>query len=98
LFGTHWSQMVRKTDSETSREAAKKVNTNNLEEMVYEVIKSFPDGCIQDDVISAIPNAHVQSISPRFAALVKKGYIVRTGEKRMGKLGSKQSVLKVKEE
>jgi hypothetical protein len=31
-------------------------------------------------------------------ALVKKGYIVRTGEKRMGKLGSKQSVLKVKEE
>ena len=98
LFGTHWSKLVRKNGSETSKEAAQNVDTGKLEKKVYEVIKTFPNGCIQDDVLNVLKDLPYSSVTARFAALKRKGLIEKTEEKRVGLSGSKQSVLKVKEE
>ena len=95
---TKWTELVRKDGSETSVEAAKTVDANKLEERVYEVIKTFPEGCIQDDVLKILNDLPYSSVTARFAALKRKGLIEKTEEKRVGLSGSKQSVLRVKKE
>lgn len=87
----------RKWDASTSHAAGEKVDTARLEGMVYEAIKKYPDGCIMDDVINALPNIREHSIQPRFAPLIRKGFVLDTGEKRMGKSGRFQRVMKTKE-
>ena len=98
LFGTHWFKLVKKNGSETSKEAAQNVDTTKLEKVVYNAILNFPDGCIQDDILDALPNLSYASVTPRFSALIRKGLVERTGEKRIGKSGSKQSVMRIKKE
>ena len=95
---THWTELVRKDSSDTSVAAAKTVDANGLEERVYAVIKSFSNGCIQDDVLKVLSDLPYSSVTARFAALKRKGLIEKTEEKRIGLSGSKQSVLKVKDE
>jgi hypothetical protein len=94
FFGTRSRKMARRTDPDTSKKAAEKVDSATLERMVYEVIARFPKGCISDDVIRALPNYGVQTLSPRYAPLIKKGFIVDTGERRVGKAGKQQRVMK----
>jgi len=94
FFGTLSRKMVRRKDPDTSKKAAEKVDSATLERMVYEVIASFPKGCISDDVIRALPSHGVQTLSPRYAPLIKKGFIVDTGERRVGKSGKQQRVMK----
>ena len=96
FFGTHARKMARRTDPDTSRKAAEKVDSATLERMVYEIISRYPDGCISDDVLAALPRHGVQTVTPRYAGLLKKGYIEDTGERRMGKLGRFQRVMKAK--
>jgi hypothetical protein len=95
---TKWNELVRKDGSDTSVEAAKTVDAGKLEKKVYEVIKTFPNGCIQDDVLNVLKDLPYSSVTARFAALKRKGLIEKTEEKRVGLSGSKQSVLKVKQE
>ena len=95
FFGSQPKMMVRTTDPETSLEAAEKVNSKKLEEMVYEVIAKYPDGCIADEIQAHFPNHGVQTISPRYAPLIRKGFIEDTGERRKGVSGHSQRVLKV---
>ena len=82
----------RKTDPDTSKTAAKTV-VSNMELVVLEAIKAFPDGCIADDVV-----AHLQmrwdTVTPRFAPLLRKNLIIDTGERRKGASGRSQRVLK----
>lgn len=84
--------LFRKTDPDTSKAAAKTVVTN-METVVLEAIKAFPDGCIADDVV-----AHLQmrwdTVTPRFAPLLRKKLIIDTGERRKGASGRSQRVLK----
>lgn len=94
FFGTLSSKMARKKDPDTSKKAAEKVDSATLERMVYEVIARHPNGCISDDVIRALPGYGVQTLSPRYAPLLKKGFIVDTGERRVAKSGVKQRVMK----
>lgn len=86
--------MVRRTDPDTSRAAANTIDATALEQRVYEVICSFPNGCISDDVVKLIPEHGVQTVSPRYAKLIKKGFIVDTGQRRQGAAGRGQRVMR----
>lgn len=88
----------RRKDVFTSFEAAIQVDTNTLEMEVYAVIKGHPEGCIMDDVISALPHIREHSIQPRFAPLIRKGFVVDTGEKRKGKSGRYQRIMRIKDD
>jgi hypothetical protein len=87
--------LFRKTDPETSKQAAESVPVERLERMVYEAIKSLPDGAIADDLEKILPGVKLNSITPRIAPLIKKGYIYDTGERRRASSGRSQRVLKV---
>lgn len=86
--------MVRRTDPDTSRAAANSIDATALEQRVYEVICSFPNGCISDDIVRLIPEHGVQTVSPRYAKLIQKGFIVDTGERRKGAAGRGQRVMR----
>lgn len=82
----------RKTDPETSKEAAKTVTTN-AETIVLEAIKAFPEGCIADDIVE-LTQMRWDTVTPRFAPLLRKKLIEDTGERRKGASGRSQRVLK----
>ena len=94
FFGTEPKMMVRTTDPDTSMDAADRVNSTTLEQQVYEAIAMYPDGCIAEEVMSHFPNHGVQTISPRFAPLLRKGLIEDTGKRRKASTGHSQRVLK----
>lgn len=85
---------ARRTDPETSHEAAEAIDTTELEHIVYDTIKMFPNGCIGDDVVKMLPQFGIQTISPRYAPLLRKGWIVDTGERRKARSGRSQRVMK----
>jgi len=95
FFGSEPKMMVRTTDPDTSMDAAEKVDSTKLEQQVYEVIAKYPDGCISEEVMTHFPNHGVQTISPRFAPLIRKGFIEDTGERRRASTGHTQRVMKV---
>jgi len=90
--------LERNTDPETSKTAHKYLDTNKLEQEVCWAIGHFPEGCIYDDVIELLPHRRVHSIQPRFAPLLRKGFIVATGESRIGKAGRYQRVVQLNKE
>jgi hypothetical protein len=96
-FGTIWKKLVRRKDPQTSQDAAKLVNTTKMEQVVYEVIASYPQGCIQDEVLAQLMSYPYSTVTARFKALLDKGYIVDTGLTRPGKSGRNQRVLIIKE-
>ena len=55
FFGTPAFKLARREDPVTSHQAAQAVDTTKLEKMVYEAIKSFPDGCISDEILEKYP-------------------------------------------
>ena len=87
--------LARNTDPETSHDAAESIDTTALERIVCDVIKQFPNGCIGDDVVKMLPQFGIQTISPRYAPLIRKGWVVDTGEKRQARSGRSQRVMKV---
>ena len=93
FFGTEAFKLVRKDDPTTSHEAAQVVDTTKLERIVYEAIQSFPEGCISDEVLEALPDHRYSSITPRYKALLQKGFIEITGTKD-GRSGKKQRIMK----
>ena len=93
FFGTPAFKLVRKEDPATSHEAAQVVDTTKLEQMVYEAIKGFPEGCISDQVLELFPQYPYSSITGRYKALLDKGYIEIVGVK-VGRSGRKQRLMK----
>ena len=93
FFGTEPFKLVRKEDPTTSHEAAQSVDTTKLERIVYEAIQSFPNGCISDEVLEALPDHRYSSITPRYKALLEKGLIEITGTKE-GRSGRNQRVMR----
>jgi hypothetical protein len=93
-FGTLPKFLVRKNDPSTSHEAAEKVDTQTLERIVYEVIRSHPEGCISDQVLAQLHNLPYGSVTARYAALKRKKLIYTTDEKRDGKAGKPQYVMR----
>lgn len=86
--------LARATDPETSKEAAQSVDPTKLEQIVLDTIRSFPQGCISQDVEHMLAEYRASSITPRYRPLMKKGLIVDTGEKRPGFSGRNQRVMK----
>jgi hypothetical protein len=95
FFGTHWKKLVRFSSPETSVEAAKALDSTKLEELVYNTISTFQEGCIQDDVLEVLNYLPYSSVTARFAALKRKGLISVNNGKRKGKSGKNQSIMKV---
>ena len=93
FFGTPAFKLARREDPTTSHQAAQSVDTTKLERIVYEAIQSFPEGCISDQVLEALPDYRYSSITPRYKALLQKGFIEITGTKE-GRSGKKQRVMK----
>ena len=93
FFGTEPFKLVRNQDPVTSHQAAQVVDTTKLEKMVYEAIKSHPEGCISDDILGMFPNYPYSSITARYRALLDKGLIEVSGVKR-GKFGRNQRVMR----
>jgi hypothetical protein len=96
FFGTEPFKLVRKEDPTTSHQAAQAVDTTKLESLVYEAIKSHPEGCISDEILEMYPNYPYSSITARYRALLDKGFIEVTGVKR-GKFGRNQRIMKCKQ-
>jgi len=96
IFGTESKKLVRTNDPDTSHAAAGAIDTTKLEGLVYEAIKKFGDkGCISDQIRAMYPTYPYSSITARYRALLDKGFIVDTGERRQGQSGRSQRVLKV---
>ena len=95
IFGTPAFKLHHKDSPETSKEAAQAVDSSKLEQIVYEAIKGFPDGCISDEVLDALPDYRYSSITPRYKALLDKGFIEIIGT-RAGRSGKNQRVMKAK--
>jgi len=95
FFGSPAFKLVRKEDPATSHQAAQLVNSTKLEQMVYEAIKSFPDGCISDEILEKYPQYPYSSITARYRALLDKGLIEVSGVKR-GRFGRNQRIMKAK--
>lgn len=96
FFGSPAFKLVRKEDPTTSHQAAQAVDSTKLEKMVYEAIKSHPDGCISDEILEMYPNYPYSSITARYRALLDKDLIEVTGVKR-GKFGRNQRIMKCKQ-
>jgi len=95
FFGTPAFKLARREDPTTSHQAAQAVDTTKLETLVYEAIKSHPEGCISDEILEMYPNYPYSSITARYRALLDKGFIEVSGVKR-GKFGRNQRVMKAK--
>jgi uncharacterized protein YwgA len=93
FFGTEPFKLARLNDPTTSHEAAQAVDSTKLEKMVYEAIKSHPEGCISDDILDMFPNYPYSSITARYRALLDKGLIEVSGVKR-GRFGRNQRVMR----
>ena len=96
-YGTEPYKLHRSEALDTSVEAAHSGDTTALERMVHDYIKGCgPGGCIADDVLAAYAGYPYSSITARFSALIEKGLIERTGERRKGRSGRGQSVMVAK--
>ena len=93
FFGTPAFKLARREDPVTSHQAAQVVDTTKLEQMVYEAIKSHPEGCISDEILEMYPNYPYSSITARYKSLLDKGFIEVTGVRR-GKFGRNQRIMK----
>ncbi len=95
FFGTEPFKLARREDPATSHQAAQAVDTTKLEQLVYEAIKSFPEGCISDEILEKYPNYPYSSITARYRALLDKDLIEVSGVKR-GRFGRNQRIMKAK--
>lgn len=94
-YGTPSFKLARTGDPETSKEAAEQVETNRLEKMMHDTIRSFGDrGCISDEVRAKHPGLSYSSVTARFSALKEKGLIVAGPDKRPGRSGKNQFVMR----
>jgi DNA-binding transcriptional ArsR family regulator len=91
-FGMHRSDAV-----DTSIDAAESMLDvlTETQNVVYEAIwKLGSDGGISDEICELLPDMRYQTVTPRYRALLDKGLITDTGERRLGKSGRQQRVMR----
>ena len=96
-FGTDPHLLHRNDSPDTSVEAAYSVDTTRLEAQVLEAIRYFGNaGCISDDIRDLPRFTHYpySSITARYRALLDKGFIEDTGERRRGKSNRSMRVMR----
>ena len=82
---------------DTSTEAVESIDAARLELMVLRAIKRLGP-CISDEVREEFPGLAYSSVTARYRALLDKGAIKDTGERRPGKSGRGQRVMVAAEE
>lgn len=95
-FGTDPELLYRKADPDTSKDAAYTVDSADIEMQVFNTILEFgKTGCIHDEVADILvrEGVHYDSISPRYSALLNKGFIRDSGIRRIGHSGCMQRVM-----
>lgn len=77
---------ARRTDPETSHEAAKSVNATHVEQKMLVVLRNYPDGLTSHQVadLSGIP---FWTVSPRLKPMERKNLVYNTMGKRPNKSG-----------
>lgn len=83
---------LHRGDPDTSVEAAESIDPTRLELMVLGAIRRLGP-CISDEVREQFPGAAYSSITARYRALLDKGMIRDTGQRRPGKSGRGQRVM-----
>jgi len=86
--------LFRRGASDTSIEAAQSIDLPKLERMVLNAIREAKkQGLTQDELLAKFNSYSYSSITARPAALKRKGLIVDSGERRLGRSTRKQAVL-----
>jgi len=94
-YGTEAHKLARTDGPDTSREAAHTVDTTALERMVHRAIaRHGRSGCIADDVLDQFPGHAYSSITARFSALERKALISCGPDKRKGRSGRGQRIMR----
>jgi hypothetical protein len=100
-FGTPAYKLARSDSPETSKKAARSVDTTKMEKFCLDIIKSFgEEGCISDQVrhkaVELTGNPVLfQSITCRYSGLIEKGLITASEtETRVGNSNRKQRVMR----
>lgn len=86
-----WKGLARTTDPETSHEAAE-TDVTRLQMIVLREFQHAKNGLTAEELSDRLPNIPLNTITPRIAPLVRKGYLIPTG-KRMARSGRNQRVL-----
>jgi hypothetical protein len=82
---------------DTSVKAGMSLNVTQLEQMVYDAIRASGHyGITADELLQLFPDYSYSSITARPASLKRQGLVIDTGERRPGRSGRQQAVLKVK--
>ena len=90
----------RHTDPDTSHESARKLDPTKLELIVLATIKSFPEGCISEqveDLMHIVNGIKASSVTPRYKQLLLKNKICICG-KRTASSGRQQQVMMATED
>ncbi len=75
---------ARKSDPDTSHEAAESVEPTKLEATVLDALQQFGKAGATAHELVAYLNMPWQTVSPRLAPLVRKGFAIDTGLRRPG--------------
>lgn len=90
----HTEAHARRTDPDTSKQAAASVRLSDLESKVLAVLRARGDaGATLDEIVEATGLDKVTA-SPRLRPLVRKGFAVQTSERRTGASGRPQTIWK----
>lgn len=73
---------ARRTDPETSRAAAMSVNTTELEEKVWQLLKRYGAHGLTSEEIAEKLNLSLVTVSPRLRPLANKGRVKETGKRK----------------
>lgn len=94
-YGTEAHKLARTDSPETSKAAAQSLETTRLEKMVHKAIaEAGADGITADGVLHRFQQFAYSSITARFSALERKGLISCGPDKRRGKSGRGQRVMR----
>lgn len=89
--------LYRNGAPDTSVQAGLSLNVTALEQIVYDAIRNAGNrGMTADELLQLFPDYSYSSITARPASLKRQGLVVDTGERRPGRSGRPQAVLKAK--
>jgi hypothetical protein len=89
--------LYRNNALDTSVQAAMTLNVTQLEQMVFDAIRNAGHkGITADELLAMFPRYSYSSITARPASLKRQGLVLDSGERRKGRSGRAQAVLKAK--
>lgn len=80
---------ARGDDPQTSHEAAKSIQTTDLESLVYAELRRAPGSSFQ---LAERMDLSLVTVSPRVAPLVRKGLVKDSGQREVGQNGRRRTI------